>query len=119
MTRKKQNSKLVPLPLSLRIWRLPIQLHTHTQTQCYTSVEQEGVKGGGENGERMSRDRLLPLVLGRESGRTCREKEVDIMLQYKIAIIVLQCLWQVDKYGSDWVCVLELQVICQFRVVLS
>ena len=59
----------------------------------------------------MSRDRLLPLVLGRESGRTCREKEVDIMLQYKIAIIVLQCLWQVDKYGSGQVCVLELQVI--------
>ena len=59
----------------------------------------------------MSRDKLLPLVLGRESGRACREKEVDIMLQYKIAIIVLQCLWQVDKYGSQ-VCVLELQVIC-------
>ena len=40
----------------------------------------------------MSRDRLLPLVLGRESGRGCREKEVDIMLQYEIAIAVLQCV---------------------------
>ena len=40
----------------------------------------------------MSRDRLLPLVLGRESGRGCREKEVDSMLQYEIAISVLQCV---------------------------
>ena len=27
----------------------------------------------------MSRDRLLPLVLGRESGIGCREKDLDIV----------------------------------------
>ena len=69
--KKEQNSKLVPLPLTLRIWRLLTQ--SHTQTHCYTLVEQEVVEGGGEKGERMSRDRLLPLVLGRESSIGCRE----------------------------------------------
>ena len=55
--------------------------YSHTHTQCYTSVEQEeGVKGGEENGERMSRDKLLPLVMGRESGRGYREKDLDITI---------------------------------------
>ena len=67
----------------------------------------------------MSRDRLLPLVLGRESGRGCREKEVDIMLQYEIAIVLCCNVWQVAKYGSGRVCVLELQVICGSSVQKS